>query len=300
MDLMCLQDLRFSVENLIRKFEGQRVAFFPNPGNAGDSLIAAATYEAFNRCNVSYDLIGSEADIAGRVVFLGGGGNFIPIYTSIADAIAKFHKVAATLVLLPHTIRGNEELLSNMGENCIIFCRDAASYEHVITHNTKSQVFLGHDMAFHLDARQFIDDPDARSLYEDDWKAEILRHPGLSHAISKSDGVCDFRRLDWESVSAELKSDADISEIFKYGVWPDNARKATWCFLKTISSCNEILTDRLHVGIGCFLLDIACVLRDNSYGKVGSVYRHSMRARSPHITYRPAPATGTTLRHSRI
>ncbi|MEI7818477.1 MAG: hypothetical protein WCI45_14920, partial [Desulfuromonadales bacterium] len=79
-----LQFLRSDMEEFLGKYEGQDVLFYPHPGNAGDSLIAAATYQAFSRCNVKIKHISHLSPVVdGAVVFLGGGGNFVPLYNDI-------------------------------------------------------------------------------------------------------------------------------------------------------------------------------------------------------------------------
>ena len=43
---------------------GGKVNYLPNPGNAGDSLIACATYQFFERNNIEYKCCQSEKDIS--------------------------------------------------------------------------------------------------------------------------------------------------------------------------------------------------------------------------------------------
>lgn len=56
---------------------GGKVNYLPNPGNAGDSLIACATYQFFERNNIEYKCCQSEKDISDNdILVYGGGGNF--------------------------------------------------------------------------------------------------------------------------------------------------------------------------------------------------------------------------------
>jgi hypothetical protein len=88
--------------------------YYPNPGNGGDSLLAAATLHAFARCSFKYRTIELDATVNGKIVFLGGGGNLVPLYDHIKSAYENFLGRAQKIVLLPHTIRGNEELLGGL------------------------------------------------------------------------------------------------------------------------------------------------------------------------------------------
>ncbi|MCR6476972.1 polysaccharide pyruvyl transferase family protein [Variovorax sp. ZS18.2.2] len=251
--------------------------FFPNPGNGGDSLIAAATLQAFARAGIAYSVIGLDADVAGEVVFLGGGGNLIPLYDNIQTAYETFLGHARRIVLLPHTVRGNEELLGRLDDSCTLFVRDVSSHAHIRRVNPSLDVRLTHDMAFHLDANEFLD-------------TETLRGPGLELLKSKMTGVgisvealktwpsVDMLRLDRESTVGVPVSDVDISDLFMLGVGPRDAPLAAWCFLKAIAQARHINTDRLHVAIGSALLDVPCTLRDNSYGKNSAVFQHSLKA----------------------
>ena len=47
-----------------------------------------------------------------------------------------------------------------------------------------------------------------------------------------------------------------------------------WCkiFLSIIDSTDIVVTDRLHVGIGAFLMGKTVYVYDNNYGKVSGVY----------------------------
>lgn len=272
-----LQPLRRRVEDYLSQYRDTTVLFYPNPGNAGDSLLAVGTFQAFSRCSVHFRVIDLEAAVDGKIVFLGGGGNLVPLYDHIKTAYQKFLGRAQKIILLPHTIRGNEELLRRLDQTCTLFCRDLESYTYVQSVNPSSEVILAHDMAFHLDARRLLNN---RKLARAAWPIlqEKLRGAGITEEMIRRKSSVDFSRLDSESCSASPKADSDIALLFMLGVSPDDAPTAAWCFLKTISIASKISTDRLHVGIGSALLGVPCELRDNSYGKNGAVYQHSLGA----------------------
>ena len=276
------------MERFLREFGGQTVFYLPNPGNAGDSLIAQGTYEAFSRALIDAIPIGLNDDIAGQTVFLGGGGNLVPAYHTIEAALKRFREKADRIVLLPHTIRGNERLLSELDERCTIFCRDAASYEHVTTHNTRSPVYLDHDMAFHVDARRLLSSKANEQAFLPMLK-EKLAGRGLSDLPTRA--LVRFLRTDNEAARAQ-QTDMDISVEFSLGpqgVLPDLALKSAWCILKAVSTAQHVVTDRLHVGIACALAGHECTLLDNSYGKNSAVWRHSLRTRVSRLQFGVTP-----------
>ncbi len=149
-------NLRLQTEDFLRQFSHREVLFYPNPGNGGDSLIAAGTYEAFRTCAVNYTPITLDADVSGKIVFLGGGGNYVRLYKNISTAIERFRDRAAKIIVLPHTIRDNAEQISGLDSKFTLFCRDAVGYQYVTSLNTKAEVYLAHDMAFHLNGPDLL------------------------------------------------------------------------------------------------------------------------------------------------
>lgn len=73
-------DSRFLCAFLKERCQGE-VLYIPNPGNAGDALIAAATYQVLDDLGINYLIKrhkdDMESDVSGRVVIYGGGGNLI-------------------------------------------------------------------------------------------------------------------------------------------------------------------------------------------------------------------------------
>ena len=273
-----LRSLRADLERFLAAFRGTPILYFPNPGNAGDSLIAAATLEAFARNGVDATAIGLDAVVDGRVVVLGGGGNLIPLYHQIAEAIDRFAGRARRLVLLPHTIRGNEAAIRRLDAASTIFCRDAPSAGHVRTVRPDLDVRLSHDMAFHIDAGKFLADAALTARAAPLWRAALTQH-GIDETRLRDPSGVNLCRLDAESRFRPPRSDMDISHAFTFGTGPAEARLGAWCFLKTISVARLIVTDRLHVAIGAALLGVPCRFHDNSYGKNEAVYRQSIAGR---------------------
>lgn len=270
------------MEHFLAEFRGAPILFFPNPGNAGDSLIAVATLAAFARNGVDATAIDLDAAVEGRVVVLGGGGNFIPLYHQIAEAIGRFAGRARRLVLLPHTIRGNEATLQKLDTTCTIFCRDESSWEHVRAVRPDVDARLAHDMAFHLDAAAFLADEALAARAAPVWRAALAKL-GIDAAKLRDPAGIDLSRLDSESRLREPRSDVDISHVFTFGTGPEAAPLGAWCLLKTIGEARLVITDRLHVALGAALLGVPCRFYDNSYGKNEAVHRYSMAGRFANV-----------------
>lgn len=267
---------RYEAIEILREFRNSEVLYLPNSGNAGDSLISTATMQCFRRLNISYQAITLDAKVDGRTVILGGGGNFIPLYATIRNALERFAGRAKRIVLLPHTIRGNEDILSSLPSETLLICREIPSYDHVVSVNPKCEVALAHDMAFHLDPEELLaNDPDAAE-FQNVFVTKLAEAGTIPAALSKKPEM-RFFRLDGESTGKHGAGDIDISSLFEFGVWPRNSERSSWCFLEAIRTSQAVVTDRLHVAIGSAMLNKPCRLYDNSYGKNKEVYRHSLR-----------------------
>ncbi len=271
--------LTTALASFLQTLRGEEVLYYPTPGNGGDCVIQVGVYQALARAGVTFTPINLETDVTGRTVMLGGGANLTPLYRELRDALeSHFLDRCSRLIILPHTIRGNEDLLARMDGRATIFCRDPESYIHVQRHAATREVHLDHDMAVHIDVEQFYREA-----------AQYTDAPDLFHAlVSREDHVFDaddretvrpFFRTDGERAEHMTVPDGnlDISRTFELGTWPENAHKAVWCFFEAIRRSRHVLTDRLHVGIAASLLEKPCTFYDNSYGKNRTVYMHSIR-----------------------
>lgn len=266
---------RHDMENFLAELRGQQVLYLPNPGNGGDSLIATATYQAFDRAGIEIELAHLDTPVEGRTVILAGGGNLVPISEDVQQALERFAPRASRLILLPHTIRGHDGLLAQLDARCTLFVRDQSSLDHVRQANPSLDVRLAHDMAFHLDVRKLLADPALRCLGPAIVSAG-LEAAGLSEEMLKSWPSVEYLRTDAESTARFPMTDLDISVLCMMGVNPDEAPLAAWCFLHLIALAAHVHTDRLHVGIGAALMGVPCTLRDNDYGKNSSVFAQSL------------------------
>ena len=267
--------MRTDLESFLNQFAGETVLFVPNEGNAGDCLIFASTLDALSKASINVEVVGKGADFRNRMVFLGGGGNLVGLYRGMRQTIEACRDQAARVILLPHTIRGNIDLIRSLDGRVTIWCRDVRSFEHVGASNPSLDCRLGHDMAFHCDAVRFLSDRKCNALGPPMLEAGLERHRTSIEKLSRLP-VVRFMRTDREALSSRISTDLDVSRAFGSVADAETSKLAAWCFLKTISAAKRVITDRLHVAIACALLHKECELIDNSYNKNREIYAHSL------------------------
>lgn len=278
-----LPALRTDIERYLAGFAGRKVLLVRNEGNDGDCLILAATLTAMSKAAIDVRIVDGDADFKDQTVFLAGGGNLVGIYQGMQHAIAACRPSAARIVILPHTIRGNAPLLESLDERTTIWCRDRRSLAHVTAVNPRIDCRLGHDMAFHCNVEEFLSDPECNA------SGTPLLHSSLDRAGMSLDKlarmrIVRFMRTDREAGASNRPGDLDISKAFGGVGEAEISKLRAWCFLKALSVTNHVVTDRLHVAIGCALLGRRCELLDNSYNKNREIYAHSL-TQFPSITF---------------
>lgn len=286
--------LRWNVENapvedFFKWARNRSIRYFVNPGNAGDCLIALATYRMFEAYNISWKPA-STTNLAGEIVVIAGGGNLVPYYNNCAEIAKAAFKQAKMTVILPHTIKGQHELFKEAGDNVIVFCRDSPSYAEFLTYDTRARGYLTHDMAFFLDVEALLHDDAISAAAQPRLQELLLKHKiDLAADVLNKDVSC--LRSDAEKTSLQpVGRNLDISAAFKTGTQPKQSEAGAWMMLEFIRLCGTVTTNRLHVGVGACLVQAKANLHDNSYGKVSSIYLHSIRGRFDTINYIPPPS----------
>jgi len=292
----------------LAQFRGETVAFVPNPGNAGDSVIAAATYHCLDAIGLRYEVPPQGVqDLTGRIVLYGGGGNLVGEGTFSARTVADLHAGAKHLTILPHTVKDVATLLGAFGSNVTVICRERVSYDHVRSLGGRHETLLMDDMAFGLDIERLMGPRDAFSaagavlhhaaatLLRDRPRASVagLRRaiaPGATAkrlaALPEGATLHAFRR-DGEATSIALPEDnVDLSTVFNYGVTPPAvAFHAARCIMRVLLRAGEVHTNRLHVAICSAIAGRPTRFHPNNYYKCRAVYDFSMRGRFPNVTW---------------
>lgn len=291
--------------------------FCPNPGNAGDSAIALATYQLLEESGREYTIVDwtSSVDSNGYTAVYGGGGNLgAPQYGEARQFIERHYSQAGRLVVLPHTIRGNEDVLRGLSETVDIFCREQTSYEWARTHVAGANVYLADDMAFRLDAREILDrhGPSGtalmrrigrgvwgsaarrvgmenldRSDFRVNGRLGTIAFYQLARSFASQNGTLHALRTDVEGTDQDRPvGNVDVSRVFEYGVAPrSRALQATAFILAYLDRFDRIVTNRLHIGILAGLLNKEVDFYPNNYFKNKAVYECSMRDRFPCVRW---------------
>jgi len=291
--------LNDDLESLLRQCaqEGP-IWYHPNPGNAGDALIAYATYALFERLGVPW-LPADGPDFAadGRNVAYGGGGNLVPGYGDARRFLEKHHASARRMILLPHTVDGNEDLLARLGPNVHLFAREERSFDHCSRHAAGANVALGHDLALSLPSSA-IRRPGVAELAGALLASLGRRRPPRARMVAMvlqriarsgwpMGQVLTAFRTDRESVGRPLPPDnRDLSETFLLGsMEPRWASLSARLLLGWVAGASLVRTDRLHVSIACCLVSTPVEIHPNSNRKVEKVYEHSLRGRFPSVRW---------------
>jgi len=269
--------------------EGE-VLYYPNPGNAGDALIATATWQCFDRIGINPRVARPENFPHHADAILGGGGNLVPPYRFIADALqACLDKHVRRCLLLPHTIRGNEALLNRLDERFTLLCRDQLSLEHVRRHAPRARSQLVDDMALALDMPALHQRTRTLAhhlslLVDRPW---IKRRKKWKRALSRQrpdgTGRLEILRSDVEARTEHPESrDKDLMDFYL-----TRCEKRAGCdqvsmdLINLLGSVKSVRTDRLHVALPATLLGLEVEILDNNYGKLSIVWKTSLEGRYP-------------------
>lgn len=270
-----------NITKLLTVLKCETVHYKANPGNGGDALIASATFQYFVDNNIQYKIIEPNMNLNDKVIMYSGGGNLIPDYNDCAEFIRETHKIARALIILPHTIAGHEDLLSELGDNVYIYCREMRTYEYVKKATHMAHVFVEHDMALSLDYREMVKKYSTYRPYKIYIK-QMLKKAKTPTLLSGYNCLNAFR-CDVEKTNIELPEDnIDLSDAINYSSQmnaPDLVNQTTADIFKFISFYKFVNTNRLHIAIAATLLDKKVKFYPNSYYKNYVVYKHSLKER---------------------
>lgn len=280
--------LKSEFERFLSGFSGECVLFAPNPGNAGDSVIACAEYQIFDRLGINYRIVShdvSVAETAGEIVFYGGGGNLVDPYPNARDFIARHHEGVKRLVILPHTIAAYPELITALGNNVDIICREQLSHDYVSKFVGVANVHLMDDAAFLLDIQRLRG---GGGIAECAWLRRPLRTAKRSvrmwlHAFRnrhQANTLNSFRGDAEGTGRSGARANFDVSQMLAAdSMSVADSVLAARSVVKFVERFDVVRTDRLHVCIVSLLLGKEVHFFDNSYGKNRAVYEHSMVGR---------------------
>ncbi|GFD77581.1 hypothetical protein KUL118_04430 [Tenacibaculum sp. KUL118] len=290
---------------------GGKINYLPNPGNAGDSLIACATYQFFERNNIEYTCCTSEKNISdGDILVYGGGGNFGGENSRVGYYIKKYASRVKAFVLLPHTLFGAEALLKSLPETVHLFCRERVSYDYASKMVTDAKVYLKDDMVLSADVSKMLSPPASQSalgsvcaeltrrvLFKNEDFGISLKHY-LSYTIKSlfghlypskaQDGELNAFRIDVEKTDIPIPHDnIDVSALYELSSCePNLAKLSTFRFLSHINAFDTVNTNRLHVAIAATKLGKKVNLYGNNYFKIRAIYEFSLKGKYPNVVWK--------------
>ena len=249
---MEIKDIRLFLSNYLN----QEIIYIPNPGNAGDSLIVFGTIQIFNELGLNWKMGSISNEYHNKTLFYAGGGNLVRMYDNCRKFIEK-NKDDNKIIILPHTIKEEDKLLSSLNDNIIIFCREKTSYNYVLkVFKHEKNVYLSKDMAFYINNLD-------------------------KYKIIKGNGVCNVYRTDLEE-KTNIKIPEDNSDLSNTLNRNGNTTKinvikdVSLSIFDHLSNFETINTNRLHIAIAGSLLDKNVNFYRNSYYKNKSVFEYSI------------------------
>lgn len=299
--------MEIDIPTYLQQFRNRPVCYFPNPGNAGDAIITMGTHHAFRHAGLDYTSPQIQGfSPAGKTIFYGGGGNLVHETRHSYRTISALHAEAGHLVILPHTIRDVDRLLAAFGRNVTVICRELRTYDYVRRTAAGCEVLLGHDMALFLDVRALLamSFPTPRlTILMSVLKARLARQSHLMRepllellrgtAVARVDRLAspDRRltciRTDDESTNLAAPPDnIDLPRVLALGNSPyEVVAYIAHVFARTIDRFDEVVTNRLHVGITAGLLGKQVKFYPNNYYKNQAVYEYTVKDRFPNVTW---------------
>lgn len=130
-----MSDNDTNIKSLLEFYHSKcKIVYKANPGNAGDGVIASATYDFFERNELPYSQYRNDNEYSSQAHLLvfGGGGNLIEgLYSEGKEFIERnvnnFHRI----IIMPSTIKGYEDFFRKNIDKLIILCREVISFEYI-------------------------------------------------------------------------------------------------------------------------------------------------------------------------
>jgi len=262
----------------------------PYPGNSGDALIRMGTESLLSRLGIRHTVDPRKADV---ILFPGGNptmwGHNIEVWM---DCWARFPKTE--FVVGPATFQpfGTEwaSIVRRSGAPVVaMFARDPASYHHLKEANLPASIFteLAHDPALYLRDSEWLAEHRLAATEEyvlasfrNDHESALNHRSRFSAFIESHDLPLSGRLRGWRErrrVSGRLAQVEKLRDRTVPLKVSDASLLGFESFVECVRRCREIHTDRLHGMLLAALLGKRIYGYPTSYGKLESVYHHSLR-----------------------
>lgn len=263
--------------------------FFGNPGNLGDLLIAEATRQFFRRHDIPYmEYDPSNLPDEYNLVY-GGGGRFVSYWADVDECIELLTDPRIkNCIVLPHSFRDVDRLVSRFDERHTLYCRDKLSYDYLKEKAPRSAVLLLADMALQFNPDELTPlrvpallSPEERDIAEAIEMGLFRRMcKGVYRASVKGRGKMKGKRVAFLlRADKEKSSELDASVSFDIAVvWGTTGRETAYSaellrqYMKALCQVDVVVSDRLHVCIMAYICGLEVYMVDNIYGKLSGVY----------------------------
>lgn len=291
-------------KDYLLNFKNVNIEYIANPGNAGDSLIAAGAYQLFDIMGIAYNIPSRDKkEYKNKVVFYGGGGNLGLMKNFSARFLSRIYSSVDKLVILPHTIKDIDPLLRLFKSNVDIFCREQVSFNYVKSSGTRANVYISDDLAIGLNTEMLLNynpkfskkigivsdylfakiklsgkQPPSFSALKNIFKCD--RTLKLMNEVAGHDNkTLQAFRTDSEKTEILIPvNNLDVSHLLEMGVeTKELAYMNSHYFLTFLNKFEKVRTNRLHVAIGATLLNKNVEFYDNAYYKCKAVYDYSLK-----------------------
>lgn len=270
--------------------------YIPNHGNLGDLLIDVSTRQMFRRWNIT-----AFSEPCSHIVY-GGGGRFVPFYSSLDNLQSKLTSPSIRrCVILPHSFYGVDAFVRALDERHIVFCREPRSLRYCRTLNKKALFIPAHDMALGLN-------PVELDSYASDFKCEDIkwfksqvfkgvRESLFTISLAGKEYKCAFfpRGSSESALPQEVRRGVDLSDLWNgYGTGSLCQLSMVRTLIDALSTLDFVFSDRLHICIAALYAGCRVCFIDNNYGKLSSIYYHSL-SHHPRAYYVPPAILGQAL-----
>ncbi len=273
-------------------------------GNAGDALINHSLYSTLKHTNIPFNVQESYTltDISKNHTYLlmVNGGLHGPKHP-MDDIINRITLSGGDMILFSATINQRDNLLKRLHERTTIVCREPITYKYVSTIRPDLTVILSEDATMAIaDGHAAMPNP----LFGRKIALRIRTFiktgklgysplfgiaPFFYGSQSNFDEYFSALRCDNEKAGGKdlPKKNIDLSLVVSIRhQTPEWAEACAGLFLQIIKSKDKIITDRLHVAIGCGLTGTECLFSPNNYYKCQAIFKHSLQKRFAHIKWK--------------
>ncbi len=269
------------IRKFLAEYQGKKIKYVPNQGNAGDSFIALATLQVFDELELDYEICKPTEVFEDQIILYGGGGSLIRKYHRCKNFLLNNHE-KNNIVVLPHSFNDIDPLLDVLSEKVILIARENISYDYIKSKSKyPDNCLLSGDMAF------YIKNIDRYKNISCIGECNIFR---FNDELSNSDRLVEVPEdnkdisVDFHRPMFMYSNNLHLSDDINTQV-KKNLSVATDNIFSYLSKFQVVNTNRLHVGIAAALLGKTVNLYRGSYHKIAGVYEFSIAGKFNNVVF---------------